>query len=156
MVHQSKSNSLRTIKESKQISEYMNTKSVDPGVILRHFVDKAVSCDDTTKRSSRRGVWNPLWGHSETQRYKQRVIKVLLCLFSHDQSVTHWELVYICRKMLTNWTEEEPNINHKSWKLILMRETSQIPSQEMNHLCPHKQEEENPSHSSDFKHNKCG
>lgn len=42
--------------ESKRISEYMNTKSVDPGAIPRRFVDKAVSCDDTTKRSSRPGV----------------------------------------------------------------------------------------------------
>lgn len=56
MVHQSKSNSLRTIKESQRIDEYMNTKSVDPGAKLRRFVDKAVPCDDTAKRNSRPGV----------------------------------------------------------------------------------------------------
>lgn len=64
MVHQSKSHSLRTIKESRRIGEYMNTKSVHPGAQLRRFVDKAVPCDNTTNRSSRPGVWNPLGWHA--------------------------------------------------------------------------------------------
>lgn len=106
--------------ESKRISEYMNAKSVDPGAIPRRFVDKAVSFDDTTKRSSRPGVWYPLGRHTwrtshwETHRYKRNVIKVLWCLVSHHQSITRRQLVYICRRMLTNRTEEEANINHKS------------------------------------------
>lgn len=74
----------------------------------------------------------------------RRAIKVLCCLGLRDQSITRRQLVYVCRRLLMNWTEEEANINHKSWKLNLTtkkKKTSQIQSQQINPLWPHKQKE---------------
>lgn len=68
IVHQSKSNSLETMTESKQMSAYMNTKSVDPQAISLYFDDNAFStvdivCNDTVQ-SRQPGGENPFSRHT--------------------------------------------------------------------------------------------
>lgn len=68
IVHQSKSNSLYTMSESKQTSEYMNTKSIEHKTIPCYFDGNAFSTDDSvcndTVQGGGPGVKNPFFRYS--------------------------------------------------------------------------------------------
>lgn len=157
MVHQSKSHSLRTIKESQRIGEYMNTKSVHPGAqpgrfcwqsssMRRHHQQEqparclksapltCVTQVNAGRRVDKRGMQlkrSGGWFHTTHRSHA-------------GSSSTSAEQCWPAgpREQISTAHPENKCKRHRK-----------VPSQEVSRLSSKTKRGANPSHSSDFKHN---